>query len=216
MTAKLYKALSAVVGNFRWPSRTGKHNNSRERSSSFLLVSCCYCFSALCAWFNIVWQNLRSSSLFWGWFESCLHSAAKHCCCCCLCCCCTERCASLAVLIGGVRGLRRGSRVVSIEWYKQTYENVVWENAKTDRCRYIHIYVYMFNLCMYACVVCVYTLSQFLRPCFPPRVTLAKCFSNPTLSRSYFSLCPAHTHTVASFLTTITDAPAPSHQPCIC
>lgn len=117
VTAKLYKALSAVVGNFRWPSRTGKHNNSRERSSSFLLVSCCYCFSALCAWFNIVWQNLRSSSLFWGWFESCLHSAAKHCCCCCLCCCCTERCASLAVLIGGVRGLWRGSRVVIIEWY---------------------------------------------------------------------------------------------------
>lgn len=96
VAAKLYKALSAVVGNFRWPSRTGKHhnnNNNRERSSAVLLVPCCcYCFSALCAWFTVVWQNLRSFSLFSGMVSK-LPSLS-------CCCCCTERCASLALLIG--------------------------------------------------------------------------------------------------------------------
>lgn len=88
VTAKLYKALSAVVGNFRWPSRTGKHNNNnnnnnRERSSAVLLVSCCcYCFSALCAWFTVVWQNLRSFSLFSGMVSK---LPSLSCCCCCLC-----------------------------------------------------------------------------------------------------------------------------------
>lgn len=44
----------------------------------------------------------------------------------------------------------------------------------------------------FACVLYVYTLSQFPCACFPPREVLLK---PPTLSRSYSSLCPAHTHT---------------------
>lgn len=59
----------------------------------------------------------------------------------------------------------------------------------------------------FACVLYVYTLSQFPCACFPPREVLLK---PPTL---YLALTPhtyTHTYTVASFLTTITDAPAPS------